>query len=227
MSDTTAFLAGCAITGIAAFLLLRGELGMGQTRPIQPTQAATAAPDLTIQTPVPQPPTLMTDYGRESQLQRDLDEQKSITDDLEERLKDQQEATEELQSKLQLQQANTEKLLTQLQEQQRLAMSVPQPLRAAEVSEQPNRFQSLMFLAFGTMLLVVGLGAGAILIIIIVFMVQSGRRTPRIMHVVHPVQQPQPYPTPTYQSYNLLEQGTLPPQPRTKRTSQINYYDGQ
>lgn len=225
MSDTTAFVAGCAITGIAAFLLLRGELGLGQTRPLQPTQAAATAPQLPISNPVPQPPSLVTDYGRESQMQRDLEEQKSITDDLEEQLKDQQKETEELKSQLTLQQANTEKLLNQLQEQQRVAMSVPQPLRSMEVSDQPNRFQNLVFLAFGTMLLVVGLGAGAILIIIIVFMVQSGRRSPRIMHVVHPASQP--YAPPPYQSYNLLEQGTLPPQPRTRRTSQVNYYDGQ
>lgn len=225
MSDTTAFVAGCAITGIAAFLLLRGELGLGQTRPLQPTQAIATAPQLPVLTPVPQPPSLVTDYGRESQLQRDLDEQKSITDDLEEQLKDQQKETEDLKSQLTLQQANTEKLLNQLQEQQRVAMSVPQPMRSVDVNDQPNRFQNLVFLAFGTMLLVVGLGAGAILIIIIVFVVQSGRRSPRIMHVVHPVSQP--YTPPPSQSYNLLEQGTLPPQPRTRRTSQVNYYDSQ
>lgn len=224
MSDTTAFLAGCAITGVAAFLLLRGELGLGQTRPIQPTQAIANAPELPIPAPVLQPPVVVND-GREFQLQRDLDEQKSITDDLEEQLKEQQDETEDLKSQLQLQQANTEKLLSQLQEQQRLALSVPPSVRSTEVSDSPNRFQSLVFLAFGTMLLVVGLGAGAILIVVIVLMVQSGRRSPRIMHVVHPSSQS--YVPPVYPSYNLLEQGTSPPQPRTRRTSSVNYYDGQ
>lgn len=224
MSDTTAFLAGCAITGIAAFLLLRGELGLGQTRPVQPTQAIANVPESMIPPPVPQAP-IVIDDGRESQLQRDLDEQKSITDELQEQLREQQDETKDLRAQLQLQQENTEKLLNQLQEQQRLALSVPAPSRSTEVSDSPNRFQSLVFLAFGTMLLVVGLGAGAILIIVIFLMMQSGRRTPRITHVVHP--NSQTYTPPVYPSYNLLEPGMSPPQPRTRRTSSVNYYDGQ
>jgi TolA-binding protein len=205
MSDTTAFLTGCAVTGIAAVLLGSG-LAASQYRsapPVQPLPSTPALPTV----PVPSEPSGMQSSERTFQLERDLEDQQAETSDLKTQLDEQQ--------------ADIQRLTTQIQEQQRLLneMSVQmqtltaQPGRSTDPSE-PSRFQTLTLVAIGVTLLIVIAGGGFILIAIVVLLVQSQRRQPRSMQVIHPMPQP----------YTFPDQEYLPPA-RTRRTRQIDYYE--
>ncbi|NJO76507.1 MAG: hypothetical protein HC833_23820 [Leptolyngbyaceae cyanobacterium RM1_406_9] len=73
MSDTTAFLAGCAVTGFAAVLLLRAGL------PFSSSPAEVQSPSSVIEQPSPLPvPPSANGLSSEdnSQLQRELDRQR-------------------------------------------------------------------------------------------------------------------------------------------------------
>lgn len=206
MSDTTAFLTGCAVTGIAAVLLGSG-LAASQYRNSAPLQPLPATPELPP-VPVPANPLESQTSDRVIELEQDLEQQ--------------QAETEDLRAQLDKQQADLQRLSAQLQEQQRVMSEmavqmdtlVAQRDRAADL-EQPTRFQTLTLTAIGVTLLIVVAGGGIILIGIIILLMQSQRRPSRSMQIVHPVQP----------SYTFPEQDFLTPPTRPRRTRQIEYYE--
>lgn len=237
-SDTTAFLAGCAITGVAAVLMLRGGLISDRPSIVQPFPSSATA------TVPAEPPALSSTpadgVDQEWRLERELEEQRAIAEELKNQLRRQQDATDDLKTELERQRNQTEQLLTELdqqvREQQRIIdmmamqrqidvadgsrlaerlqeMQSPQPVPAS----QPLNLQTTGLWILGVTIIVVALGGGILLVIFIIVLLQSQRRSPRTMHVIHPI--PQPYPLP--------EQALLPAH-RPRRTNQINqieYYD--
>jgi uncharacterized coiled-coil protein SlyX len=208
MSDTTAFLTGCAITGIVAVLLLGGGLAVDGYRRSTPPQPVPTVPDLPP-VPVPTTPSEMQPSIREFELERQLEAQRSEAEDLKEQLEEQQ--------------SDIKGLSAQIQEQQRLIseMSVQMEMmaqrnRSAASVEQPSRFQAFILVAIGVTLLVVLVGGTVILIAVIVLLVQSQsqRRPPRTMPIIHHIQTP----------YGFPNQEFLPPSIRPpRRTKQIDY----
>ncbi|NJR65889.1 MAG: hypothetical protein HC772_12120 [Leptolyngbyaceae cyanobacterium CRU_2_3] len=244
MADTAAFLAGCAVTGVAALFLLRNDLtmsqAMGQARGLTPLPAESATAQVPVQTQpstgIFQDPTqqwkLQTQLEQQQGIARDLtgqfQQQQSATQDIKSQLEKQQDQSEDLRSQLEKQQRSTEQLIAQLQEQQRIIDKLadqrqiePAALRQAAlqpVEQPPAQFQTTFLWIAGGVLLVILVGGGLMLIGVIVFVITtSRRRQTRTVHVVHPV------PTP----YSFSDQPQLLQSSRTriKPPRKVDYYD--
>jgi membrane-bound ClpP family serine protease len=215
MSDTTAFLAGCAITGVAAVLMMGGGLAIGQYQASDPAQpSSTVAPVLPVippPAPAPSSSQAVDDQYRQDQyrLKAEVDQQQTEIEGLKSRVED-------LKSQLEKQQTESQRLTSQLQQQQtQIETMVIQRSQLASSIEQPNRYQTLTLGAVGVMLLIVTMGGGMILVGIIVLLVQSQRRQARSMQVIHPIQSP----------YTFSTQDFLPSAAKPRRTRQIEYYE--
>lgn len=203
MSDATAFLSGCAITGVAAVLVMGGGLAIGQYKTPEPV-----LPAIPVQT-APPPSVNALDSQDQVRLNGQLDRQQTEIEGLKTQVSD-------LKSQLEKQQTDTQRLNTQIQQQQtQLDTMTLQRARPADVAiEQPNRFQALTLGAMGAVMLIVVVGGGMVLVGVIVLIV-SQRRQSRSMQVIHPIQPP----------YSFSTQEFLPPSPRPRRTRQIEYYE--
>lgn len=243
MSDTAAFLAGCAVTGVAVLFVMRNDFAASQTREPSPWQSPSPAPEVQT-TPVPVPlPNSFEEDGRGYRLENKLEQQQDLSRDLNDQLRRQQDRTEDLRSQLERQQRetedlrnhleqqqrNTELLVSRLQEQQRLLDRLAdQPLRSplpvptetnSDSGDTITRVQTFITGAVGVVVLVVVAGGGLVLFaIIIVVLLSSRQRQPRTVHIVHPF--PSPYPP-------LPSQAMLPPRARSRSARQIDveYYD--
>ncbi|NJN85418.1 MAG: hypothetical protein HC881_02730 [Leptolyngbyaceae cyanobacterium SL_7_1] len=234
-SDSTAFLAGCAITGVAAVLLLRGGLLAEQPRS-SPSLSSPPA----LSAPASNPSIMGLSPQQEWRTEQQIEEQRILTQDLKAQLDRQRTETDALKTELERQRSETDQLVAQMQQQletqQRLIDTinvqqqigtadrdrVADQLRAIEPranysTDQPIRLQSTLLWAVGVTLIVIALGGGVVLIVLIVLLAQSQRRYPRTVNVIHPMAAP-PYP--------LAAQALLPSQTRpTKRTTQVDYLD--
>lgn len=214
MSDTTAFLAGCAVTGFAAVLLLRAGL------PFNSSPAEVQSPPAVTeqQSPLPVPPSAsgLGNSGNNSQLERELDRQRAIAEALEDKLDDQETTITRLESRLQSQEDELEKVLTQLQEQQQSVADIT-ARRADETSLDQNSSQSGVLWMVGGLVLVLIVGGSVVFICIIIVLLLPQRQPPRnTTHIIHQPNIPPSYP--------YVEQQFLPPaQPRTRRTDYIDY----
>jgi hypothetical protein len=234
--DTAAFLAGCAVTGVAALLLAKGDFANGQTGSLQPMQSIMPS---SLATPAPAP-TLSTDRLEDAQrgwqvqtkleqqqdVARDLTDQlksqQTLADDLKNQVAKQQSESEDLKSQLDKQQRNTEMLIAQLQEQQRVIDKVSAAAQARPLEldsrRQPDNSVQTIVLAVGGVILVV-IVVGTIVLVGVVLLVAMSRRRPTSR--VHVMQQPMP------QSYAFPDQHLLPQRvARVKPPKQIDvdYY---
>ena len=229
MADTAAFLAGCAVTGVAALFLLKNDLAISQPRVLQsPLVEPVVAPSQT--SGVFQDPgqgwKLQTQVEQQQGIARDLTDQfrkqQSDTQDIKSQLEKQQSQSEDLRTQLEKQQRNTEQLIAQLQEQQRLIDKVADqkqvdPTALLRNDQSSGQIQTALWIGGGVILIIL-MGGGIVLIgVIVVVMMSSRRRQTRTVHVVHPV------PTP----YNFAEQPQLlsPARTRIKPPRQVDYYD--
>ncbi|NJR40220.1 MAG: hypothetical protein HC781_17095 [Leptolyngbyaceae cyanobacterium CSU_1_4] len=141
--DTAAFLAGCAVTGVAALLLAKGDFASGQPGALQPIQSVLPS-SLATPPPVPSTPNdrledvqrgwqVQTKLEQQQDLARELSDQlksqQGLADDLKSQVAKQQSESEDLKSQLDKQQRNTEMLIAQLQEQQRVIDKVSRRLK--------------------------------------------------------------------------------------------------
>lgn len=142
MSDTAAFIAGCAVSGVAALFLMRNELASSRSDRLQDYPASSPTPTVSASSsPSPFPDWVMRDPNQDWRFETKLEQQRDTAEDLSQQLIRQQSATENLQNRtedlkgwvekqqqqtetlrdqLEQQQRTTEQLLGQLQEQQRL-----------------------------------------------------------------------------------------------------------
>jgi ABC-type anion transport system duplicated permease subunit len=236
--DTAAFLAGCAVTGVAALLLAKGEFANGQTGGLQPMQSVMPS---SVVTPAPAVSTSSTtdrleDVQRGWQVQTKLEQQQdtarnlsdqlksqqSLADDLKSQVAKQQSESEDLKSQFDRQQRNTEMLIAQLQEQQRVIdkmAAVSQQARSLpELRQQPDNSVQTIVLAIGAVILVVIVVGAIVLVGVILVVAMSRRRQPRTVHVV------QPMPS----SYGAFAEPQMLPQratrPRQAKQIDVDYY---
>ncbi len=180
MSDTTAFLTGCAMAGVATLLLFRGGQGVGQLS--FPMQTQPGAPTVTTDplgtTPAPSDPATVA-LNVDPQLRAYLEKQRVATEQLMTELEQQKTATEQL--KLQLDQQNTEtrQVLEQVQSQQ----------VTPEALEQAKTFQTGMIWAVGGIVVVLVV-VGSVLLVGLIAIAAQPKRTPRTTHVFHPMNLP-------------------------------------
>jgi uncharacterized membrane protein YdfJ with MMPL/SSD domain len=233
MTDTAAFLAGCAVTGVAALFLLRNDLASSQTRglPLSPPEQATAQVPSPTSSGIYQDPAekwkLQTQLEQQQGVSRDLTDQfrkqQSDTDDIKNQLEKQQDQTEDLRSQLERQQRNTEQLIAQIQEQQRIIDKMADqrqidPAILRQDDQSPGQFQTVLLWIGGGVLLIILVGGGLIFMgVIVIVLFSSRKRQTRTVHVVHPISTP----------YSFADQPQLlpPARARIKPPRTVDYYD--
>lgn len=219
MTDTTAFVAGCATTGVAVLVLLLARVGFRTSSPN--VQSASTTPESVV--PVPQSPIQTIDNGVSEDVKRELDRQRDLTAKLENQLVQQEMLARNLENQLKQQQEETRAVLSQLREYQSsvnaLSLQNGQLVRAqSEQSTSASSIQATLLWIGGGLLLVMVLGGGAIIICMV--LVSGRRRDERsVPPVVYPFQMPVPP-----AGYRYYEQEFLPPAPRQKRAN-ATYYD--
>jgi hypothetical protein len=243
--DTAAFLAGCAVTGVAAVLLLRGDFG-GQSRalPVLQQQQPQAGIQTPTQPPTPAalpspsiaPPLVQSNPNRDWQIDNELKQQQAVANELVNQLRQQQRENQDLKAQLQKQQSeneafkdqlekqqrDTERLVNQLQEQQRIIdrMSV-QPARADNSSSDSSSTVQTIILVVGAILVVVLIG-GTVLVVALIGLAALSRRRPpaRTVHVVQPIPTPYPVAGPPL----LPARASRPRPPKQVKQVDVEYY---
>ena len=220
MTDTTAFVAGCATTGVAVLVLLLARVGFQTSSPETSSSSAT----LEDVVPVPQSPIQTVNEGLNEDIKEELDRQRDLTAKLENQLVQQEMLARNLENQLKQQQEETRAVLSQLREYQRSVdtLSFQNGQLAAAQSERDTSNSSkniqttLLWIGVG-LLLVMVVGGGVIILCMI--LISGRRREERTVPVVYPFQMPVPP-----AGYRYYEQEFLPPPVRPKRAN-ATYYD--
>ena len=219
MTDTTAFVAGCATTGVAVLVLLLARVGFQTSSPDAPSGSATL--ETIAPMPVPQSPVQIADDGISEDVQRELDRQQDLTSKLENQLVQQEMLARNLENQLKQQQEETRAVLAQLREYQRsvdtLSLQNGQ-LATAQSTQDTSNVQTTLLWIGGGLLLVMVLGGGAVILCMV--LVSGRRRDERSVPVVYPFQMPVPP-----ASYRYYEQEFLPTSPPRHKRANATYYD--
>ncbi|MEL6228754.1 MAG: hypothetical protein AAFR24_02470 [Cyanobacteria bacterium J06627_3] len=217
MTDTTAFVAGCATTGVAVLVLLLARVGFRTSSPDIESSAAT----LETVVPVPQSPVQTIENDISDDIKQDLDRQRELTAKLENQLVQQEMLARNLENQLKQQQEETRAVLSQLREYQRsvdtLSLQNGQ-LVAAQSEQDTSNVQTTLLWIGGGLVLVMLLGGG--MIILCMVLVSGRRREERSVPVVYPFQMPVPP-----SGYRYYEQEFLPPPPVRHKRANATYYD--
>ncbi|KPQ34376.1 MAG: V-type ATPase 116kDa subunit family [Phormidesmis priestleyi Ana] len=224
MSDTTAYLAGCATTGVAALVLLVARVGMVSANPdnARVRQLDDRLAQIEATTPSLESNTAGAATQKlEGEIRRELDKQKELTQKLESQLVQQETLSSSLEEQLKEQEDKTTELLAKIQDYQRSVedMEIDGKIAAASrpiepVSSTPT---SLIFLGAGVVI-VLFLGGGGLIVCVALLILQSQRRS-----AVRPMPMPPPLHMPPASPYQYYDQTFLPPaQVRPRRP---NYYD--
>ena len=231
MSDTTAFLTGCAVSGVAALFLLRGGMGGGLSVPMPPGQAQFSVPGLSGES-LPSSE-LSNRADLESLLKQELKDQQELAEDLKTELEDQQKLTEDLKTELEdqqkelakqqialeQQQENTKELIAQLRDQGDLLQETAGIAQQSSsgILPQNSELQAVLLWSIGGTALIVIVGGGVVLLSVIMLVSRSQKKPQRSPQIVYPMGP----------SYMFAEPEALPPaQPNFRRANTIDYYDG-
>jgi septal ring factor EnvC (AmiA/AmiB activator) len=130
MSETTAFLAGSAVAGVAALLMLKsGGISLSQPEVMRPYGQTSSAMVSSAPVMGPTPNPVSTNSPTEAILRNQLDNNKSTTDELKLQLEQQKFLTEQLKQQLEQQRDTTAQLKSQLDNQRQEATGVIDRLR--------------------------------------------------------------------------------------------------
>lgn len=214
MKNTTAFLGGCAVTGVLALFLFKGcfNLGLG---PFGVLGSNLGFPpeggDPLSPVPVPTPP--MVSPNNFDLLNNELSEQQENTEELKTNLEQQRLTIEQLRSNLDEQKIQDERLTMQLQEQQRAIdnLRLEQTRPRFERYEQATMFQTNLLWAIAGVVLVIAIGGSIIIVGTIALLMQPNRRYNYRSQAFDPSNFSPPYSF--YEPYTDF----LPPQSKTRR----------
>jgi hypothetical protein len=218
MSDTTAYLAGCATTGVAALVLLVARVGMVSGSPEGDRARQLDDRLARIEATAPNPAGAAP-QSLQSEIRRELDKQQALTKKLEEQLAQQEALSGGLEEQLKTQEDKTKDLLTKIQDYQHSVenLEIDGKIAAASRPAEPATTPaSLIWLGAGVVVVLV-MGGGGLILCAVLLVLQSQRRSAR------PAPMPPPMPMPPASSYRYYDQAFLPPpqlQPRRPA-----YYD--
>ncbi len=222
MSDTTAYLAGCATTGVAALVLLVARVGMVSANPdARARQLDDRLARIEATTPARANAGDMATQSLESDIRRELDKQQALTQKLEEQLAQQEALSGGLEEQLKTQEDKTKDLLTKIQDYQNSVESLEIDGKIAAASRPADPASSampssLIWLGAGVVVVLV-MGGGGLILCAVLLVLQSQRRSAR------PAPMPPPMPMPPASGYRYYDQTFLPPaQLRPRRPT---YYD--
>ncbi|MGG6266383.1 hypothetical protein ACQ4M3_08455 [Leptolyngbya sp. AN03gr2] len=169
MSETTSFLGGAALAGLAAVILLRGGVGSTNTPMLSPAQPLPNY-GYSVQPGVPVPTAPPTTTGI------DTDKQRAETEQLRALVEQQRIQTEQLKTQLQSQQA----LIETLNAQNKAALANPQKPANSSIENNPV-FSNLLWMLGGVILT---FGGGIALVGMFVLFAKQ-QRPSRTIEVVH------------------------------------------
>lgn len=225
MSDTTAYLAGCATTGVAALVLLVARIGMVSANP--EGERARQLDDRLARIEATTPAAgAIADTQANPQLQyeirRELDKQRDLTEKLEEQLAQQETLSGSLETQLKAQEDKTQELLAKIQDYQQSVESlelqdkIAAATRPADIATTPTGPPtSVIWLGAGVVVVLI-LGGGGLILCAVLLILQSQRRSAR------PGPMPSPLPMPPAAAYRYYDQAFLPP---AQFRAQRSYYD--
>lgn len=221
MSDSSAFIAGCATTGAAALILLLARMSVGESPlPVQDT-GPSAAQETVVPIPAPPPPNHGSDSTRANeQLLAELKDQQMLMERLESQIEQQALAVRDLESKLEQQQQETQTLMTRLSTfESSVSTLTSQQQQFAGVQRETDKAQSSLLWVGAGLVMVVLIGGALVLVILVVLVsFQSRHRSSPSSHIVYSTGMPVP-PNPYYR------QDFLPPPSHPRRVYPQDIYD--
>lgn len=224
MSDTTAYLAGCATTGVAALVLLVARVGMVSANAESSETRRLDSRVARIEETASDRQVLAQSQASEKledEIRRELDKQRSLTQKLEEQLIDQESLSTSLERQLLEQEKKTQDLMARIQDYQRSVedLELDDKIAAAArptVETRSGPPASVIWLG-AALAFVLVLGGGGLIICAVLLFMQSQRHRNRGIPMRHPM------PMPPASGYRYYDQNFLPPaQFRPQRPS---YYD--
>ncbi|MGC1307907.1 MAG: hypothetical protein WA885_11800 [Phormidesmis sp.] len=223
MSDTTAYLAGCATTGVAALVLLVARVGMvsSSTAPNNADRLGDRLDRIEAAT-TPDQTTGQPNQQLEYEIRQELEKQRDLTQKLETQLVQQETLSGSLEKQLSEQEEKTKDLLSRIEDYQRSVedielddkISAARPATASpQISGPPV---TLILLGSGVVIVLV-LGGGGLILCALLLILQSQRRSARSVPMP-------PMPMPPASGYRYYDQTFLPPaQLRPQRPSYQDY----
>jgi hypothetical protein len=178
MSDTTSFLGGAALAGLAAVILLKGGVSANSPMPTLPMPTLQPLPTATLPYTSTLPPAttgVPTTY--------DLERQRLETEQMKAQLEQQRVQTEQLKAQVQSQQALIETLNAQ-NKNAPTAIATRSPQGQVNPLESPNLMTGVLW-ALGGMILAFG-GGIALVGLFVLLARQRPSRTIEVIHDDHP-----------------------------------------
>ncbi len=243
MSETTAFLAGTAVAGVSALLLLKGGLGVGDAM-VSSYNPGLSTPQNLATAPAVVPQDGWSQDGNAEQMRLKLDQNNTLTAQLRNQLEEQEKLTNDLQSQLERQRNEFDRVASRLEDQRRdmdrltLQQGLPDSSSGAlSVPQQQGNGTAIAIWVIGGIFVVVVAGGGALLLTVVLLSgQQQSRRQSRAQqqhYILHNAPgAPQPYappPPPRYPSQPAYPRGAKPGQtytlpPRNVRRIDSDYY---
>lgn len=226
MSDTTAYLAGCATTGVAALVLLVARVGMVSANNTEADNANRLDARIErIETTTSERQNASqarAEQATEAEIRKELEKQRDLTQQLEAQLSEQEALSQNLEAQIQEQEDKTKDLLSRIQDYQRSVedMEIEDKIAAATRPADTARSAppaSLVWLGAGVVVVLV-MGGGGLILCAVLLVLQSQRRSARPMHM------PQPMPMPPATGYRYYNPAFLPP-PQFPPRQTPTYYD--
>ncbi|MEL7067273.1 MAG: hypothetical protein AAGN15_01315 [Cyanobacteria bacterium J06581_3] len=210
MSDTTAYLAGCATTGVAALVLLVARVGMvsdsADTNQLDDRIARIEAAEPARQS------ASLSEQALSAEIRQELTKQQELTQKLEEQLSAQEGISAELEDQLEAQEEKTKDLLTRIQDYQSSVedMAIDDRIAAATrpaTAQQPTPSVPLVWVGAGVVVVLI-LGGGGLILCSVLLILQSQHN--RRMSARH-MPMPMPRPMPPATGYRYYDPSFLPP----------------
>ena len=225
MSDTTAYLAGCASTGVAALVLLGARVGIVSATTDADTSTRLNERVARIEANTSNQRTLAQgDSELQKEVREELEKQRNLTQQLEEQLAEQETLSESLEEKIREQDEKSKDLLSSFEDYQRSLEDMELEDRIAAATQpaaeaRPNNSQppaSVIWLG-ATLVAVLLLGGGGLILCSVILILQAQRQRQR------PVPMPRPMPMPPASGYRYYDASFLPPAQLPPRRTP--YYD--
>ncbi|MEL6938164.1 MAG: hypothetical protein AAFO84_03120 [Cyanobacteria bacterium J06598_1] len=213
MSDTTAYLAGCATTGVAALVLLVARVGMVSANADAQSTARLGDRIAQIESATPARQAreaAQAEAALETEIQQELEKQRELTQQLEAQLLEQETLSSDLEEQLESQEEKTKDLLTRIQDYQRSVEDLELEDKIAAATRPaapaaPGPSASLVWVGAGVVVVLI-LGGGGLLLCSVLLILQAQNRRPS-----HHMQIPMPRPMPPATGYRYYDPSFLPP----------------
>ena len=221
MSDTSAFIAGCATTGAAALILLLARMGGGSPPTGIDDLGPSTAPEIVMPVPAPPPPSTSSESTlADEKMAAELKDQQALIERLESQLAQHDLLVRDLESQLEQQRQETQTLVTRLSTfESSVSTLTNQQQQFAGVQRDTDKAQSSLLWVGAGLVMVVLIGGALVLVILVVLVAfQSRNRSSPSSHIVYSTEVPVP-PNPYYR------QEFLPPPNQPRRVYPQDIYD--